>query len=472
MRMNDVLTQERPENSAAVATFPGAVHHAPSWWDLDSWRGRPVQQQPDWPDPERLAEVAEQISLLPPLVPPGEIQRLQRRLAGVAEGRAFLLQAGDCAERFDSCAEAEVRGKVRTILRMAVLMTYGSGLPTVTVGRLAGQYAKPRSSPVETVDGVELPVYRGDIVNCPEPSLPARTPAPERLMKAYHSASATLNVLHGLVRESGTELHRLHTGNEDFVRRTGGGSHAEISEDVNRALRFMSAFGVSEGAAPNELYTSHEALLLDFEQALTRYDADTGRWFDTSAHMVWAGDRTRQLDGAHVEFLSGVANPVGVKIGPSTDPEQLQELCDRLDPGYVAGRLVLISRMGAERVHDLLPPLLRAVRETEHPVVWACDPMHGNTFRSNSGYKTRRLADILAEIDGFFTVAGEEGVRPGGLHLELTGEHVTECLGGLEKVLDADLGTRYETACDPRLNAGQSVELAFRVSELLQSHLR
>lgn len=463
MRMTDVSEQETPATETTLAS-----HHAPSWWDPDSWRERPIEQQPEWPDPDRLTEIAERISLLPPLAPPVETQLLQSRLAQVSEGRAFLLQAGDCAERFDSCAESGVRAKLRVILQMAVLLTYGSGLPVVNVGRIAGQYAKPRSSPVETVGGVELPVYRGDIVNAPDPTPRARTPTPEGLREAYHAASATLNVLNGLVKEGYTDLSRVHSWNQEFVRKHGNPDHQRMSDDIGWALQFLSCLETDPLNLQDGLFTSHEALLLEFEQAMTRYDTFSGRWFDTSAHMVWVGDRTRQLDGAHVEFLSGVANPVGVKVGPSTTPEQLQELCDRLDPGYVPGRLVLISRLGAERVGELLPPLLRAVRDTGHPVVWACDPMHGNTFLSNSGYKTRHVSDVLAEVGGFFAATRKEDVHPGGLHLELTGENVTECLGGADEVFDTDLGNRYETACDPRLNVGQSVELAFRVSQLLR----
>jgi 3-deoxy-7-phosphoheptulonate synthase len=447
-------------------------HQAPDGWRPDSWRSRPIKQQPQW-DPQAVERVAGEIALLPPLVLPDEIRDLRRSLAAVAEGRAFLLQAGDCAEQFSSCTEQGVRSKVRVILQLAILLMYGSGLPVVKVGRIAGQFGKPRSQLTEVVDGVELPVFRGDIVNSPEATPEARRPDENRLMRAYHHASATLNVLRALTLGGFADLDQVHAWNQQFVRRTTPGQDYEkAADDISWALRFMSACGVDMNGLQSlhqvQLFTSHEALLPHYEQALTRYHEPSGAWFDTSAHMVWIGDRTRQLDGAHVELLSGIANPIGLKVGPSTTPAQLRELCDRLDPGRVPGRLVLIARLGAEKVADLLPPLLKAV--ADRPVVWSCDPMHGNTFLSDSGYKTRRFTDILGEITGFFAACKAEGTYPGGIHLELTGDDVTECLGGVEEVLDTHLGTRYETACDPRLNASQSIQLAFHVAQLLRSH--
>ncbi|MGC7102144.1 class II 3-deoxy-7-phosphoheptulonate synthase [Amycolatopsis lurida] len=458
-----------PELAAAAA------HRAPAGWQPDSWRGRPIHQQPDWPDPAAVAAVADELALQPPLVLPAEITSLRQQLASVANGQSFLLQAGDCAETFRSCTEQGVRSKLRVILQLAILLTYGSGLPVVKVGRIGGQFAKPRSKPTEVVNGVELPVFRGDIVNGPEPTPEARIPDADRMRRAYHHASATLNVLRALTQGGFADLDQVHAWNQEFVLASPAGRHYEAAADaITWALRFMSACGVDTGGMQAlhqvQLFTSHEALLPQYEQSLTRFDQATGSWFDTSAHLLWIGDRTRQLDGAHVEFLSGVANPIGLKVGPSTTADELRALCDRLDPDFVPGRLVLITRLGAERVGDLLPPLLRAVRSTGHSPVWACDPMHGNTFVSKSGYKTRRLSDITAEIAGFFSAHRAEGVHPGGIHLELTGDNVTECLGGADEVLDTHLGTRYETACDPRLNASQSIELAFQVAQLLREH--
>ncbi len=367
-----------------------------------------------------------------------------------------------------------MRGKLRVILQVAILLTYGSGLPVVKVGRIAGQFGKPRSRPTETVDGVELPAFRGDIVNRPEFTAEARRPDAGRLLSAYHHASAALNVLRALTLGGYADLGQVHDWNQEFVRRSAAGQRYETAaDDITRALRFMAACGVdtrSQAALHQvQLYTSHEALLPQYEQALIRYDEKRRGWFDTSAHMLWIGDRTRRLDGAHVELLAGVDNPVGVKVGPSTGAADLRELCERLDPDRAPGRLVLISRLGAGRGGELLPPLLRAVRDAGHTPVWACDPMHGNTFVSESGYKTRRLSDITTEVAEFFAVHREAGLHPGGIHLELTGDDVTECLGGdLDEVLDTHLASRYETACDPRLNAAQSIELAFRVAEFLR----
>src|SRR5215217_1113237 len=389
-------------------------------WAPESWRAFPAAQQPDWPDAAALDRVLDELAAQPPLVFAGEARTLQSTLATVASGHGFLLQAGDCAESFDAFSADAIRDKLKVILQMAVILTYGAGLPVVKVGRIAGQFAKPRSLPSERVDGVELPVWNQEFV--------ARSPAGRR--------------------------------------------YDAVADGIDRALRFMAACGIDLTASSVihqvDFYTSHEALLLGYEQAMTRCDSLTGCWYDCSAHLLWVGDRTRQLDGAHVEFLRGIGNPVAAKLGPTATPEETVALCRLLDPGRVPGRLTLVARMGASRVEELLPPLVRAVRDAGHPVVWACDPMHGNTFVGPSGHKTRRFDDVIAELAGFFAVHRSEGTHPGGIHVELTGEDVTECLGGADEIEDGHLHRRYETACDPRLNAGQALELAFQVTELLR----
>jgi 3-deoxy-7-phosphoheptulonate synthase len=442
-------------------------------WAPDGWHRLPAAQQPEWPDPAALEAVLGQVATLPPLVFAGEARTLQASLAQVAAGRGFLLQAGDCAESFNAFSANSIRDKLRVILQMAVVLTYGAGLPVVKVGRIAGQFAKPRSLPVEVVDGVQLPVFRGDMVNGVEPTPAARRPDPSRMLRVYHQAAATLNLLRAFTTGGFAYLHQVHTWNQEFVARSPAGQRYEATANaIDRALRFMTACGIEVAATPAlhqvDFYTSHEALLLGFEQAMTRQDSLTGCWYDTSAHLLWIGDRTRQLDGAHLEFLSGVGNPVGVKLGPSAMPDEVVALCGRLDPQRVPGRLTLITRLGAARVQRMLPPLVRAVASAGHPVVWACDPMHGNTFVGPSGHKTRRFDDVMAELTGFFAVHRSLGTHPGGIHVELTGEDVTECLGGADEIEDGHLSRRYETACDPRLNASQSLELAFQVAELLR----
>ncbi|HZD00011.1 MAG TPA: 3-deoxy-7-phosphoheptulonate synthase class II [Actinomycetes bacterium] len=446
--------------------------HARSWAP-DGWRRLPAAQQPEWPDPAALEAVLEQVATLPPLVFAGEARTLQASLAQVAAGRGFLLQAGDCAESFSAFSANNIRDKLKVILQMAVVLTYGAGLPVVKVGRIAGQFAKPRSSPVEVVDGVELPCFRGDMVNGVEPTPAARRPDPGRMLRVYHQAAATLNLLRAFTTGGFADLHQVHTWNQEFVARSPAGQRYEATANaIDRALRFMTACGVEVGATPTlhqvDFYTSHEALLLGFEQAMTRQDSLTGCWYDTSAHLLWIGDRTRQLDGAHLAFLAGVGNPLGVKLGPSAMPEEVVAVCGRLDPQRVPGRLTLIARLGAARVQQVLPSLVRAVADAGHPVVWACDPMHGNTFVGPSGHKTRRFDDVMDELIGFFAVHRSLGTHPGGIHVELTGEDVTECLGGADEIEDGQLSLRYETACDPRLNASQSLELAFQVAELLR----
>jgi 3-deoxy-7-phosphoheptulonate synthase len=454
--------------SATSSTAAG-----PSDWSPQSWRSREAAQQPDWPDVGQLEAVLKELSGYPPLVFAGEARALTTALAGVAEGRAFLLQAGDCAESFEAFSADSIRERLRVILQMAVVLAYSAGVPTVKVGRIAGQFAKPRSSGTETIDGVELPSFRGHLVNDIEFTAAARTPVPERLLQAYHQSASTLNLLRAFTTGGFADLSRVHQWNQEFVASSPEGQRYEqLASEIERAVRFMEACGLDHATVPAlhqaEVWTSHEALVLGYEEALTRQDSLTGDWYDCSAHMVWIGERTRQLDGAHIEFFRGINNPVGCKVGPSASAEEVLELCEALNPGRVPGRLTLISRMGADKVTDSLRPLLAAVRDAGHPVVWACDPMHGNTFTAPSGRKTRHFDAILDEIRGFFAAHRAEGTWPGGVHVELTGDDVTECLGGADALIDDDLGLRYETMCDPRLNGRQSLDLAFRVAELLR----
>jgi len=443
-------------------------------WTPSSWRDLPAAQQPDWPDEAALERALKQLASLPPLVFAGEARNLRTGLAEVAAGKAFLLQAGDCAESFADFSADAIRDKLKVILQMAVALTYGSGVPVVKVGRIAGQFAKPRSSPTELVGGVELPSFRGHIVNDDAPTYEARVPDPARLVAAYHQSASTLNLLRAFTKGGFADLSQVHVWNQQFVASSNEGQRYDaLAAEIERAMRFMKACGIDLQAEQRlhqvDFYTSHEALLLGYEEALTRRDSLTGDWYDCSAHMVWIGERTRQPDGAHVAFLAGVENPIGVKLGPSVTPDEVLELCERLDPERVPGRLTLISRMGAGKVADALPPLLRAVTASGRSVVWACDPMHGNTFTSPGGRKTRHFDDVLAEITGFFSVCRAEGVWPGGMHVELTGDDVTECLGGAEEILEDHLHVRYTTTCDPRLNARQSLDLAFLVAELLRT---
>jgi 3-deoxy-7-phosphoheptulonate synthase len=441
-------------------------------WTPSSWQDLTAQQQPEWPDGDGLGRALKTVASYPPLVFAGESRSLEASLAEVAAGRAFLLQAGDCAESFADFSADNIREKLRVILQMAVVLTYSMGVPVVKVGRIAGQFAKPRSSPTERVGEVDLPSFRGHIVNSAVFDVAARLPDPDRLIQAYHQSASTMNLLRAFTKGGFADLARVHAWNQEFVASSSEGRRYErLAGEIDRALRFMRACGVDTAANPNlhevDFYTSHEALLLVYEEALTRQDSLTGRWYDCSAHMLWIGERTRDVDGAHVEFLRGVGNPIGCKVGPTVEPDELLELCARLNPDRVPGRLTLISRIGADRVEERLPPLLRAVRDAGHPVVWACDPMHGNTFTTANGRKTRHFDDIVAEIDGFVRAHRAEGTWPGGIHVELTGENVTECLGGAEAVSDTDLDNRYETMCDPRLNGRQSLDLAFRVAELI-----
>ncbi len=446
----------------------------PRNWTKTSWQSHEAAQQPQWPDSAALDQALKQIESYPPLVFAGEARTLMASLGQVANGNAFLLQAGDCAESFEEFTAVNIREKLRVILQMAVVLTYSMGVPVVKVGRIAGQFAKPRSSNTETVGGRELLSFRGHMVNDPAPHDEARIPDPQRLVQAYHQSASTLNLLRAFTKGGFADLNRVHAWNQEFVATSAEGQRYEqMAAEIERALAFMRACGVdteSHSALHEvDVYTSHEALILGYEEALTRQDSLTGQWYDCSAHMLWIGERTRQLDGAHVEFLRGVGNPIGVKIGASTTADYVLSLCEALNPNRVPGRLTLITRMGADKIEASLRPLLRAVREAGHPVVWICDPMHANTFTADNGRKTRHFDEILREIVGFVAAHRAENTWPGGIHIELTGENVTECLGGVEAVSQGDLDTRYETVCDPRLNARQSIDLAFRVADMIRN---
>ncbi len=443
-------------------------------WNAASWRQYPAAQQPEWPEAEALKRAEARLSTVPPLVFAGEARHLTSQLADVANGRAFLLQAGDCAESFADFSADSIRDKLKIILQMAVALTYAAGVPVVKVGRIAGQFAKPRSSGTEQIGDVELPSFRGHMVNDEAFEPEARRPDPERMVAAYQQSASTLNLLRAFTKGGFADLSQVHLWNQQFVASSAEGQRYErIASEIDRALRFMAACGFDLGAEEElhhvDFWISHEALILPYEECLTRMDSLTGDWYDCSAHMVWIGDRTRQLDGAHVEFASGIRNPVGCKVGPTCSPSEVVALCERINPDRLAGRLTLITRFGADKIDDLLPPILRAVEAEGHPVVWTCDPMHGNTFTSDGGRKTRRFDDILSELRSFFNVHRDVGTWPGGVHVELTGDDVTECLGGAEEIFEGDLDARYTTTCDPRLNARQSLDLAFRVAEFLRS---
>jgi len=442
-------------------------------WTPSSWRGYPALQQPDWPDQARLEEVRAEITRMPPLVFAGEARSLLDRLADVVDGRAFLLQAGDCAESFHDWNAPNLREKLKIILQMSAVLTYAASLPVVKVGRIAGQFVKPRSEPTETVGDLVLPTFRGHIVHGDEPTVEARTPDPGRMLQGYHQAASTLNLLRAFTKGGFADLGQVHIWTQEFVANSPQGRRYEqLATEIQRAMSFMSAIGVdmrNPALHQTDIWTSHEALLLDFEEALTRRDSLTGDWYDCSAHFLWVGERTRRPEGAHVEFLAGVHNPLGVKLGPAATVAEALALCETLNPGRVPGRLTLIARMGADRVEEALPPLIRAVRDAGHPVVWVCDPMHANTFRTATGRKTRDFGHIMAEIEGFFAVHHAEGTWPGGVHLEITGDDVTECLGGGDSLSEEQLDDAYTTLCDPRLNARQSLDLAFHVAELMRA---
>jgi 3-deoxy-7-phosphoheptulonate synthase len=442
-------------------------------WQPSSWKSFTASQQPIWPDSNSLQKVLGELSELPPLVFAGEARNLTKQLAAVSRGEAFLLQAGDCAESFDTSADS-IRDRLRVILQMAVILTYYTGVPVVKVGRIAGQFAKPRSSDTETVDGLELPSFRGHMVNDISFNEDSRAANPKRLLTAYNRAAATLNLLRAFTKGGFAALSRVHQWNREFVAASPAGQRYEaLANEIDRAVSFMQACGM-DGDKMSEMsevdfHTSHEALILGYEEALTRQDSLTGEWYDCSAHMLWIGERTRNLDGAHVEFLRGVNNPLGCKLGPDANAKDVISLCETLNPEKIPGRLTLISRMGAETVSEKLPSILETVNAAGHPVVWVCDPMHGNTFSTENGHKTRHFDDVLKEITGFFEAHKKAGTYPGGVHLELTGDDVTECLGGGVQLEADDLSKRYETMCDPRLNGSQSIDIAFRIAELLQN---
>lgn len=443
-------------------------------WSPTTWRDLPIRQQPSYPDVAAKVAMEERLRTCPPLVFAGEARDLRSQLGAVAEGRAFLLQGGDCAEAFAEFHPDHIRDTFRVLLQMAVVLAYGAGMPVIKVGRMAGQFAKPRSADTETLDGVELPSYRGDIINGIEFEPATRAPDPERMYSAYAQAAATLNLLRALAQGGYADLHQVHRWNLGFVADSAlGERYQDLADRIGDALAFMEACGLDADRVPQihqtSFFTSHEALLLGYEEALTRVDSTSGDWYDCSAHMLWVGDRTRDPDEAHVEFLRGVGNPIGIKVGPSLDGDGLMRLIDALNPDDDAGRLTLIARMGSDKVEALLPPLVRRVAREGRKVVWSCDPMHGNTIKSSSGYKTRPFDRVLAEVKGFFAVHEAEGTYAGGVHFEMTGRDVTECIGGAQAITDEGLSDRYHTHCDPRLNASQSLELAFLIAEELKT---
>ncbi|WP_430472957.1 class II 3-deoxy-7-phosphoheptulonate synthase [Thalassospira lucentensis] len=442
-------------------------------WSTDSWRKLPVKQMPTYPDAQALKAVEQELGSYPPLVFAGEARALKEKLGAVADGKAFLLQGGDCAESFKEFHPNNIRDTFKVMLQMAVVLTYGAACPVVKVGRMAGQFAKPRSSDTETIGGVELPSYRGDNINGIEFTSEARIPDPQRQIRAYNQSASTLNLLRAFAQGGFADLSKIHRWNLSFVDGSPAGErYSKMTTQIDEAVAFMQACGITAETAPQmretDFYTSHEALLLGYEQALTRQDSLTGEWYDCSAHMLWIGDRTRNLDGAHVEFMRGVKNPIGMKCGPTMDEDDLIRLIDALNPANEAGRLTLIARMGADKVMDHLPRLVRRVKEEGRKVVWSCDPMHGNTIKATNGYKTRPFDAILSEVKTFFDVHKAEGTHAGGVHFEMTGTDVTECIGGAREVTEDALSDRYHTHCDPRLNGGQALELAFLMAEMIK----
>ena len=443
-------------------------------WNPASWRSKPAKHIPsDYPDMAELSRVETELRRMPPLVFAGEARRLKSKLADVAAGKAFLLQGGDCAESFKEFHADNIRDLFRLILQMAVVLTFAGGKPVVKLGRMAGQFGKPRSSPVETIDGVELPSYRGDNINGMEFTPQARIPDPQRLMQAYGQSAATLNLLRAFAGGGYADLHNIHRWTLGFVADSPlGARYREIADKISETLQFMEAIGVTPESQPTlhqvEFFTSHEGLLLGYEEAMTRVDSTSGEWYDTSAHLLWIGERTRQLDGAHVEFFRGIRNPIGIKCGPTMEGDDILRLMDVLNPTDEAGRITLYGRFGSDKIAQRLPDLLNATRASGRNVVWAIDPMHGNTLTANNGYKTRPFDRILSEVKSFIEICKAEGVHPGGVHLEMTGQNVTECLGGARAVGEGDLADRYHTHCDPRLNGEQALELAFLVAEKLK----
>jgi 3-deoxy-7-phosphoheptulonate synthase len=442
-------------------------------WQKTDWRSRPRVQMPDYADQEALKAAEAQLAKYPPLVFAGEARSLTAKLGKAARGEAFLLQGGDCAESFAEFNADSIRDTFKVLLQMAVVLTYGAKVPVIKVGRMAGQFAKPRSAPTETMGGVELPSYRGDIINGFDFTEEARRPDPARMLQAYTQAAASLNLLRAFSKGGFADIHRVHSWTLGFTDRDEAEKYRDMANRISDTLSFMTAAGVNgdtmNGLSTVDFFTSHEALLLEYEEALTRVDSTSGNWIAGSGHMIWIGDRTRQVDGAHVEFCKGIMNPIGLKCGPSITEDDLKTLIETLNPNNIPGRLTLITRFGAGKVGDHLPRLIRAVREIGAQVVWTCDPMHGNTIKSASGYKTRAFDAVLSEVQDFFAVHKAEGTIPGGVHFEMTGKDVTECTGGVRAVTDEDLSSRYHTACDPRLNASQALELAFLVAEELSN---
>lgn len=432
--------------------------------------GLVAAQQPEWPDKERLSAAVTELKALPPLVFAGECDNLKAKIAGAARGEAFWLQGGDCAETFAAATADSIRNRIKTILQMAAVLQYGASMPVIKVGRMAGQFAKPRSNNLEKRGEVELPAYRGDAVNDLEFTKEARTPDPARLVKVYNTSSATLNLVRAFTQGGFADLRLVHEWNKGFVKDSNTGARYEaLAKEIGRALDFMSSAGINpEEFKTVDFYSSHEALILEYEKALTRIDSRTGLPYDVSAHFLWIGERTRQLDGAHIDFARKIKNPIGVKLGPKTTVSEMLALMDALNPNDEPGRLTFITRMGAKNIKNVLPPLIDAVAQSGKTVLWVCDPMHGNTYEAPSGYKTRSFDDVLEEVRGFFEVHHAKGTHPGGIHIELTGDDVTECVGGAAEISHEDLATRYETACDPRLNHTQSLELAFLLAEMLR----
>ncbi len=441
-------------------------------WNKTSWHSSPALQQPLWPDKKAAAKVLAKLSLLPPLVFAGEILELKKQLAKAVDGQAFLLQGGDCSENFSNVTAPNIREKLKVLLQMAIVLTYGGGVPIIKVGRIAGQFAKPRSAETETRDGVSLPSYRGDMVNRAGFTPQDRTPNPKFMLQGYNMGASTLNLLRAFTRGGFSSLHRVHAWNQEFVGTSPmGRNYDELAEQITRAIHFMETIGLSKDLPQinqTQFFTSHEALLLGYEEALTRRDHITGNWFDCSAHMLWIGERTRQPDGAHVEFLRGVHNPLGVKLGPGCTIDEVKRLIDILNPENEKGRLTLITRLGKDKIDTILPPLVREIQREGRHIVWNCDPMHANTYTASTGHKTRNFDDILSEITSFFAIHQAEGTQPGGIHLEMTGDNVTECTGGANNIKDKQLKQNYQTTCDPRLNAEQSLEVAFRVAEMIR----
>jgi len=444
-------------------------------WTLESWKKYIAKQQPNWPNQSLVTKVNNEITTYPPLVFAGEVRTLKKYLADAAQGKAFVIQGGDCAETFTNFNADSIRDKLKILLQMSVILNYGASCNVIKVGRIAGQFAKPRSSNFETRGKDTFPSYRGDAVNKLEFSASAREPDPKRLLKMYNQSAATLNLLRAFTLGGFADLNKIHLWNHEFIASSSQGKkYQKIAEQIDDALKFINSVGIPSDQYSSlrmaELYTSHEALLLGYEQALTRKDSITGDWYDCSAHFLWIGNRTCQIDGAHVEFLSGIKNPIGIKAGPTLSPNELVALSEKLNPENRLGRLTVITRMGADKIYNYLPPLIERITSEKINILWICDPMHGNTYKTKTGYKTRHFNTILKEIQQFFDIHKTHGTIPGGIHFELTGDNVTECLGGAQEISDTDLKERYETACDPRLNNEQSLELAFLITELLRNN--